>query len=282
MCNCLIKIHCKTWNNQKVIIGKNRKIIKKGRLNKMKKYISIFELFARSTIYKIVVILLATGAFQVIRFQQVMQEWIPLSLYELDFQAIEHHSLEWMIEHSNSAVFMAAAFVCITGLLCLSGCDIGSKCSYTLQRLQVTEKTVFIIQSLYNMACYILLLGAQTAVFLIQSKMYTEQAGIVTNQTVFLAFYRSDFMHSVLPLEDTMRLVCNIFLIAGCGISAAVSAYLQRRGKLAWSLLVVLACIILGFVRTLGNTVILLVAFLVLIIAGVTAYYHVWYAPNKG
>ena len=30
------------------------------------------------------------------------------------------------------------------------------------------------------------------------------------------------------------------------------------------------------------DTVILLVAFLVLIIAGVTAYYHVWYAPNKG
>ena len=210
-----------------------------------------------------------------------MDEWIPFSLYELDFQAIEHHSLEWMIEHSNSAVFMAAAFVCITALLCWNGCDIGSKCSYTLQRLQVREKTVFVIQSLYNMACYILLLGAQTAVFLIQSKLYTEQAAIVTNQTVFLAFYRSDFMHSVLPLEDTMRLISNILLIAGCGVSAAVFSYLQRRGKLAWSLLVVAACIILGFVRKLGNTVILLVAFLVLIIAGITAYYHVWYFKNE-
>ena len=257
------------------------KMYKKGSQDKMKKYISIVELFARSTIYKIVILLFVMGALQVFRFCQVMAEWIPLSLYELDFQAVEHHSLEWLIEHSNSGVFMAAAFVGMTVILCMNGSDIGSKCSYTLQRLQVTEKTVFVIQSLYNIACYLLLFGAQTVVFLIQSRLYTQHASIVTNQTVFLAVYRSDFMYSVLPLEGSLRVISNILFVAGCGVSAAVFTYLQRRGKVAKSLLVICACVMRGFVQELGNAVVLLPAFAVILIAEITAYYHVWYLQDE-
>lgn len=242
----------------------------------MKKYISIFELFARNTIYKVFMVLLAMGVAEILLFTRAMTEWIPLDYYDLDFQAIEHYSLEYMVDRSNSVVVMAAAFVVLTAVLCWNGCNIGSKSSYTWQRLQVSEKAIFIMQSIYNSCCYVLLWGVQIVVFLIQSILYVSESEKVTNQTVFLAFYRNDFMHSVLPLEGTMRWSVNIIIILGCGVCTAVFTYLQRRGKMAWSLLIFIASILLGFIQELGNQLGLVTAMLVLAIAGLTAYCHVF------
>lgn len=242
----------------------------------MKKYISIFELFARNTVYKILFVLLAMGAAQITMFQKAMSEWIPVDYYDLDFQAIEHYSLEYMVDKSNSPVFMGIAFVLITAVLCWSGCNLGSKSSYTLQRLQVKEKTIFIMQCIYNSLCYVLLLGAQVAVLLVLCGMYVEQSDNVTNQTVFLAFYRNEFMHSVLPMEGMMRWSANILILLGCGTSAAVFTYLQRRGKVAWSLFVVVACVLVGFIQELGGQLELGTAFSAVIIVALTVYYHVF------
>ena len=242
----------------------------------MKKYISIFELFARNTVYKILFVLLAMGAAQITMFQKAMSEWIPVDYYDLDFQGIEHYSLEYMVDKSNSPVFMGIAFVLITAILCWSGCNLGSKSSYTLQRLQVKEKTIFIMQCIYNSLCYVLLLGVQVAVLLVLCGMYVEQSDNVTNQTVFLAFYRNEFMHSVLPMEGMMRWIVNILILLGCGTSAAVFTYLQRRGKVAWSLFVVVACVLVGFIQELGGQLELGTAFSAVIIVALTVYYHVF------
>ena len=242
----------------------------------MKKYISIFELFARNTVYKILFVLLAMGAAQITMFQKAMSEWIPVDYYDLDFQAIEHYSLEYMVDKSNSPVFMGIAFVLITAILCWSACNLGSKSSYTLQRLQVKEKTIFIMQCIYNSLCYVLLLGVQVAVLLVLCGMYVEQSDNVTNQTVFLAFYRNEFMHSVLPMEGMMRWIVNILILLGCGTSAAVFTYLQRRGKVAWSLFVVVACVLVGFIQELGGQLELGTAFSAVIIVALTVYYHVF------
>lgn len=241
----------------------------------MKKYISIFELFARNTIYKLLLVLLAMGTAQITMFRKAMSEWIPVEYYDLDFQAIEHYSLEYMVDRSNSPIFLGIAFVLITAILCWNSCNIGSKSSYTLQRLQVKEKTIFIMQSIYNSFCYVLLLGAQIVVFLLQAGLYVAQSEHVTNQTVFLAFYRNDFMHSILPMEGTMRWIANIFILLGCGTSAAVFTYLQRRGKVAWSLFVIVACVLVGFIQELGEQLELVTAFIVVAIVVLTAYCHV-------
>ena len=52
----------------------------------MRKYISIFELFTRSTIYKILPVLVAMGATQIFMFRKAMLEWFPADSYHLDFQ----------------------------------------------------------------------------------------------------------------------------------------------------------------------------------------------------
>ncbi len=221
----------------------------------MKKYISIFELLVRNTIYKILLVLIAMGVAQITMFQRTMQEWIPMDYYDLDFQAMEHYTLEYMVDKSNSVVFMGIAFVLVTVVLCRSGCNIGSKSSYTLQRLQVTEKGIFIMQSIYNSLCYVLLLCTQVGVFFAQSSLYAAQAGHVTNQTIFLAYYRNAFMHSILPLEGMMRWGVSVLMILGCGMSTAVFTHLQRRGKVAWSSFMVVACTLVGYKQELGNQI---------------------------
>lgn len=243
----------------------------------MKKYISIFELFARSTIYKIIPVLAFMGTAQIAMFRKAMLEWFPMDTYHLDFQAIEHYTLEYMVSRSKNELFLGIAFVLITAILSWNGCNIGSKSSYTMQRLQVTEKKIFIIQSIYNSLCYVLLLGAQIGVLFIQSSMYSARAGHITNQTVFLAYYRSDFMHSVLPLEGTMRWTVNILIILGCGVATALFTYLQRRGKVAWSLLVVTACVLIGFIQELGEQFELVTATIVWGIVALTVYWHLIY-----
>jgi len=240
----------------------------------MKKYISILELFARNTIYKILLVLVLMGTAQIAMFREAMQEWIPMDYYDLNVQTIEHYTLEYMVDRSNSIIFMGIAFVLITAILCWNGCNIGSKSSYTLQRLQVTEKKIFIMQSIYNSLCYVLLLSTQIGVFFIQSSMYVAQAGHVTNQTVFLAYYRNDFMHSVLPLEGTMRWIANLLIVLGCGVSAAVFAYLQRRGKVAWSLFMVVACALVGFKQELGNQMAVVIASIILGIVVISSYFR--------
>ena len=83
-------------------------------------------------------------------------------------------------------------------------------------------------------------------------------------------------MHSVLPMEGMMRWIVNILILLGCGTSAAVFTYLQRRGKVAWSLFVVVACVLVGFIQELGGQLELGTAFSAVIIVALTVYYHVF------
>ena len=107
----------------------------------MKKYIAIFELFARSTIYKILPVFALMGAAQVFMFQKAMSEWFPMDAYHLEFQAIEYYTLEYMMSRSKNEIFLGIAFVLITAILCWNGCNIGSKAviPYSVCRLRKRE-----------------------------------------------------------------------------------------------------------------------------------------------
>lgn len=79
-------------------------------------------------------------------------------------------------------------------------------------------------------------------------------------------------MHSVLPLEGMMRLVASVLMVLGCGVSSAVFTYLQRRGKIAWSLFMVVACVLVGFKQELGNQMSVAMASIVCGIVLVSSY----------
>jgi len=72
-------------------------------------------------------------------------------------------------------------------------------------------------------------------------------------QTIFLAFYRSDFLHSLLPLSELSRWIRNVLLLVCLGLAAAHFPYRQRRRKAGESIIAMAALTLVFFSRDLGS-----------------------------
>lgn len=213
----------------------------------MKKHLSVFMLMARSTIYKVLSVLLMMAVVEYGLFYERMKVWGVGDTY----------NLEMMIEGSRILWVFGVAFLLITICLCQTGCGFSSKTGYTLRRLSISERMVFVWQSLYNMICYSLLWCVQILIVFGLCNLYVNMApeGYVTNQTIFLAFYRNDFLHSLLPMEDAGFWIKNILTVLSMGICSAHYPMAQRRGKKIQEVMLLTACVFVFFVGELGEYV---------------------------
>lgn len=213
----------------------------------MKRYLSVFEMITRSSIYKVLGILAALAIAELGMFYISLQQ--PLAGIQ--------PNLEEIVDQSHFVYAFGVAYLLMTVVLVLPGTNMGSMQGYTLQRLRIKENKVFLLQSIYNVFCYILLWAAQLGILLIASGYYmTHKTDAVrTNQTVFLAFHRNDFMHSILPSQDIFSWFILIYLIVGTGILAALFTKNQRNGSIAWSLFLFAAIACICFPRGLGEEV---------------------------
>lgn len=236
----------------------------------MKRYISVFEMITRSSFYKVLgILLLMTGAEAVL----LMHAWNqPLAVIQPNLE-------EW-IDQSYGIYLFWAAYWMVTKVLASAGTNTGSMQGYTLQRLRIPEKKVHLLQIIYNILCYLLLWVTQLGILLAASVYYInhKEDVILTNQTIFLAFQRNEFMHSVFPLEEYFGWFSIAFFIIGTGILTAVFSRNQRRGKTAWSLAVFIVLAVVCFPRELGEEPILML--MVMLIWGL--YAIVKAASNKG
>lgn len=219
----------------------------------MKKVISVFELFVRNTVYKIFMIFVALGVVEIVRFWTRMQEQIALQ--ESQEGMVGGGSLEFIVNSSSQYGCYTAAFVLITAILGFSTCNFGSVQSYILKRLRISEWELFWIQSVYNVLCYVLLMGVQLGFLLVMGYLYMTHNDDVTNQTLFLAFYRNAFMHSILPMEEWSRLVVNLLMYGGMAVTVASVPYFQRNRKVIWEAVVVMGILAVGFEAELGSAV---------------------------
>ena len=188
----------------------------------MKKYLSVFEMIIRSSIYKIIGILALLVIAELGTFYIALQQ--PLARIQ--------PNLEEIVDQSHLSYMLVLAYVVMTIVLVLPGMNIGSRQSYTLQRLRIQEKYVFLLQCLYNVLCYFLLWSTQVGILLAASYFYMKYQthAIITNQTIFLAFHRNDFMHNILPMQDVYMWFMLICVIWGTGIIVAIVTRRQRRG----------------------------------------------------
>lgn len=217
----------------------------------MKRYISVFEMIIRSSFYKVLGILASLSVLELGTFYIAMQQ--PLASIQ--------PNLEELVDQSHFMYMFAIAYLLITVVLVLSGTNIGSMQGYTLQRLRIKEKRVFLLQCIYNILCYVLLWATQVGVLLAASNYYMTHKtdAILTNQTVFLAFHRNDFMHSILPTQDTLNWVLLFAIIVCTGSFAADFTRMQRRGKVAWILIIFVAIAFVSFPRGLEEEPIILI-----------------------
>lgn len=199
----------------------------------MKKHISVLGLLARSSVFKVLLILLGMSTVQIVSFHLKLLS--GLDMYATAASGMP--SLEEMFSSAAIGMYFRVAFVLIAIAVCLPGCEFKSNTSYTLRRLSVSERAVFFHQAVYNMLVYLMLLAVQLVVAFGLARYYigAAPAECISNQTVVLAFYRNNFLHSILPLEDVGLWIRNGLLVLSLGLASAEFPYRQRRHKFSAS-----------------------------------------------
>ena len=233
----------------------------------MKKYLSVFEMITRSTLYKVLIVIILMVAVQLSMFWAELNEAISRASDKISM------GMELIVDESYIVVPLAIGFVFITIILCWCGCNIGSNQGYTLRRLQIPEWAVFGLQALYNCLCYVLLWTSQVAVTVGISSLYVQHATELTNQSIVLAYYKNSYMHNVLPMGDILGWALLVCLILASGVASAAFPVQQRRGKIGFSILVTVAVAIMSFPNRLDSEYTLVVACPLFIVTMVVALY---------
>lgn len=234
----------------------------------LKKHLSVFMLMARSSIYKVIGLFVLMAAAEWSLFYARLRQGATGDSFNLELVFDESH-LMWVF---------GIGFLLITILLSRTGCEFSSKVGYTLKRLSVSERFVFFWQSLYNILCYLMFWMVQILIVFGLCSLYVKMApeGYVTNQTVFLAFYRNDFLHSLLPMEDAGFWMKNIMIVIAMGICSARFPMAQRKGS-KLSEIIPLTCVTLAFfIGELGEYLSLAITIGVCFICVILAVVHVF------
>ena len=215
----------------------------------MRKHLSVLMLIARSTIYKILALFLLIASTEYFLFRLSLKSALNAANAGLGMA-----TLESVISDSRIDWAFAVCLVIMAVLLCMTGCEFGSKQGYTLRRLSISERSVFMWQCIYNILCFFMLWAVQTMIAYTLCKLYLAKVdpGLTSVQTVFLAFYRNDFLHSILPLSEVSRWIRNILLFMCLGIGAAHFPFMQRRGKVGVTIIAMTALSLVFFSRGIG------------------------------
>ena len=201
----------------------------------MKQHLSVLMLITRSSIYKVIAVLIAMAAAQAGMFGYVLHS---------NLQSGIHH-LESMVSSSGIAWVFAAAFLLLTYVISRTGFKNGCQPGF------------FIWQAVYNTAVYALLLGAELLLLMALARYWQTVANqdLIGAQSIFLAFSRNSFMHCICPLDDIWLWIRNGILAIAMGMAAAQYPFRQRRGKTLQVVVTMAAATLAFFVRGLGGEV---------------------------
>lgn len=207
-------------------------------------------LMAGSTFYRLLLIFGAMAAAETALFYKTLKFAAGVSSGYISISCMEA-----VIHESRILWIFALSFILISVVLCRTGCEFKSRQGYTLKRLALSEKGVFFWQAAYNTFCYIILWGIQLILLLVFCRIYLNmpETASASHQTVFAAFYRSPFMHNMLPLDDSAVYIRNIVLAAALGFSSAAFSYRQRRGDFGAQIIVLAAASLLFFNKEAGS-----------------------------
>lgn len=191
----------------------------------MKKVSSVWMLYARSTIYKLLGLLVLLGAADGMLFCLAMKQ---------------HKGLEQIMVHSHIPLAALMVYLLWSAVLIVPA---STKAGYTLDRLRISPKAVFACHAGYNTLCYIVLWGFQAILLLSLFVWYGTQAdpAIYGPQSILLACYSDRFLHALLPLRDLTAVLRMLVLVISLGIMAAAVSIKLRRGKNVISLLIAMS-----------------------------------------
>jgi len=188
----------------------------KGVLNK---HLSVLELQLHSSVYKLLIIIAALAAVET-----------GLMLW----RGMPQPSFDLAVSESYLVLAFMAAYLCTLFVLISEGKK--SMVAYTLKRLRISERAVFVWSFAAGVICLVLLWAAQTGVLFGLSKLwesgardYAASAIVYGPQGMYLAFYRNNFLHALVPLQDLAKHISNVILILGL---AAACSYIKVRNRM--------------------------------------------------
>lgn len=214
----------------------------------MNRYLSTVGLYARSSLYKILLITLVTAllaGFLVYRYPAPQE--ITKYHYDFDGNPVPYTYntpyLDDVIGLSRAPVVCAVGFTAIVAVMCLTGCGYGVKTDYTVRRLRVREKTACLLWAGYH-AALLLFFWAVLALTLYGVLLHSqgkvpEWYGQVGPQTMMMLCYTDTFLHHLMPLQDPAMWGLSISSVLAVAFTTVLFSYRQRHGS--FSPLVLLA-----------------------------------------
>lgn len=187
----------------------------------MKKNLSIFALAARATLGKIILLILTLMAGEI-------------GMFYLHLNTRQYlGTLEEVVDGSRVYLLFIVAYLCVFIILeAFCRKQKGSNPAYLVNRLSVSQRQFTIVSSTYNICCLTLLFAAQVITDLILACIYIElNTADSYAPAAFLAFYRNDFFHSLLPLGDLYSILTNVVLLVSLGTALACSSWKARQGS---------------------------------------------------
>lgn len=221
----------------------------------MKNYLSVFYLQIKSTFVRIMSVILLMSAVQTTLFIHILNSGdilIPSWFTDETFLS----GIEKILQNNYSiTIVFSICFILVTVILSLNGCKYASREDYTLRRLNITEKKAMLVKGTYGVFAYSLFFISEALIMFALCCIYSSFAenhpyafeGSVSNQMIFLAHYRSDLIHSVLPLEDYFKYISTFFAILGMSFSTAFIPYFVKRKRLFLEAFILLPLILLNF-----------------------------------
>lgn len=160
-------------------------------------------------------------------FRNLMPGGVPLQVtfgFENLLQSAQRVGRFWMV-------------LLLFALTRAAGDTAGSKSVYTMNRLGLSENRMTLVFGGVFTGYFLLYWVLQLAVcygFFVWYSRFT----LVSSNAFMLACWRSEWLHTLLPLNEWWGYLRNLAICTSFGFSAAFGSQLSRRGKFPWMSLI--------------------------------------------
>lgn len=164
--------------------------------------LSFWALLAKSSIFKVAAVLGAMALAEIILFLGSGKKGNGIN--------------DAFFNHTVFVIFVAALGLVFSILMHMEQV-MGSQSQYTLRRFRLSGAQIFFTEVFYNLLCLILVFTVQIWLSIGMLQMGDDHS----LQNIFLAFYRIDFLHSLLPMAEWERWLRNILLLLAFAMGTA-------------------------------------------------------------
>ena len=188
----------------------------------MKKQVSVFGLHTRAALNRLLLAALGLLAVELILAGICMIRGAAIKLPDSDLETVLQYPFR--------------AGILVLQVLLASSLGSNSRYGYTLQRLRVSERCVFLWSCVCNALCYAVLWCVQIMAAVGAAFWNANSARYSAGpQGVFVDFYRSGFLHGLFPLADGYVWTRNVLfmLTLGC-VTACTQLGMRRKGSRSW------------------------------------------------